>query len=66
MYISETETHTHTHTYIYRITAELLLITIATRHVKCLALALTSGTLVWQEIMTTSPTSDLLFGENNL
>jgi hypothetical protein len=31
-----------------------------------LALALTSGTLVWQEIMTTSPISDFLFGENNL
>lgn len=31
-----------------------------------LALALASGTLVWQEIMTTSPISDLFFGENNL
>jgi hypothetical protein len=31
-----------------------------------LALALTSGTLVWQEIMTTSLISDFLFGENNL
>jgi hypothetical protein len=51
---------------MYRITAQLLLITIATRYVKCLALALTSGTLVWQEIMTTSPISDLLLGENYL
>jgi hypothetical protein len=54
-YISETRARAHTHTHLYSISAQLLLITIATRYVKCLALALTSGTLFGKRLWPHPP-----------